>query len=186
MVVLPAIVICVFGYRYSESRWCSGCWASMQRVEFGLALSERTRLPLSRSEVVDREPASGVARFLPSTHRHDSARRGMGAHMSGPYLLPMIACGGDFPSGFARALADDPTFGDYVAERVADGSVPLETVRALIAVPSVRRYRSDAFTPELLPLMRRGCELYAAFDHADPVTCTLWGGPLPPSVWDRR
>jgi hypothetical protein len=179
-----ALLIAAFGYRSSQFRWCSGCWASMQRTEYGLALAHDVRLPLWTSDDVHAEPAPGVARFLPSGHVHDAALQGIGSRTFGPFLVGYLACCGPVPSEFATALGDDE-FADFVASRVTGGSVSVETVRSLITIPSAR-IRDESDEPEPLPLMRRGCELYAAFDHADPVTCTLWGGPLPPSVWDRR
>ena len=175
LVLVPAFVCAVFGYRYTAHRWCSQCWASMVRQEYGLAVSTHLRLPFSRSVEVNRESEHGIARFLAPAHRHDSDRPGMSSSMRGPYLGGFIACGGEFPSAFARALAGTEGFADYVAARVADGSVAVETVRALIAVPGTGHRSSLADDPDRFPLLRRGCDLYAGFQHVDPRACGLWG-----------
>ena len=164
-----------FGFRRSDHRWCSVCWASMETLEFGVAITDDLRLPLWRSTRATAEPPECVARFIPTGHVHDADRRGLGAAMDGPYLMHALWCGRSLPGGFARELGADADFAEFVAARVADKSVPIATVRALIAVPDLRRDEDFAEDPVHRALMRQGDELLASFRRVDPATIDVWG-----------
>ncbi len=74
-------------------------------------------------------------------------------------------------TGFARALAWEPGFSEFVADRVADGTVTLGTVRTLIALP--KEAWDGAATSEQRSVMSEGTKLYADFKGKDVDTVDL-------------
>lgn len=185
-VVVACIVgaVCVvFGYSRTDHRWCSRCWAPVRTRELGLAITPDLRLPLWRSADASAATEPEIAGFLAPDHVHDHDAPGIGGSTSGPYVvLGEVRCGRNFPSEFAMALMNEPGFPDFVAARIADGTVDLATVRALIAEPC-HRQRDDTYTADHLAFMHRGTDLYAAFHHTDPRTTALWADVDPR---DRR
>jgi hypothetical protein len=147
----------------------------MRVGEVGLALTTDHRLPVFRNVERAGETHPSIARFMPPGHVHDAGRSGIGASMDGPYVLQSTRwCLGPMPSEFATALMQQAGFADHVARRVAAGTLDVETVRSLIAVPDERRRDDWRASAEHAALLRTGTEVYAEFTHAAPEATEFW------------
>lgn len=143
----------------------------MRADEFGLGIpSTGLRLPLWRSVSADGDADPAIGRFLPPDHRHEIRSRSVVAQWA---LVSTTDCGVRMPSEFAWALMTEPNFPDFVAARVADGTIDLPTVQALIAEPDLRR-RNTLRSGDHVAFMHRGTDLWAAFRHEDPRKAVLW------------
>jgi len=175
------LVLAWSAYHRSEDAYCSTCWAMFHVDEYGFAWSESERWPLRRSATLTDEPPESIRRFLPADHVHDSSARGMGwSHWQCLGLAGAIGCGGRIPVGrFAYALECEPEFAKFLDARVADGSLDVATVRALIAVPPNRR--GDDEPAGDARLLAKGRELYASFSPRTGSGADVWDY-MPPSV----
>jgi hypothetical protein len=177
---LLVVVLAWTAYHRSEDAYCSKCWAESRVDEYGLAWSESARWPLRRVATLSREPSEPLRRFLAADHVHDSSAPGMGwSHWQCLGLAGAIGCGRRIPvGGFAHALECEPEFATFLEARIADGSLDIATVRALIAVPPNRRDDDGRVDERLLA---KGRELYAAFSSRTGRGADVWDY-MPPSV----
>lgn len=143
--------------------------------EIGLALTDRVRCPVFRTVETGAAFLPGIERFLPADHRHDTDAPGIGFTMHGPYVFrSVVGCMGPVPSEFAMALAQQPGFSDHVTRRIAAGTLDVETVRRLIAVPSERQRDDWADDADHAGLLRAGAAVWDEFRRGRPDLGPLW------------
>jgi hypothetical protein len=176
-------------YCRTSDAYCSKCWAAWRVDEYGLAWDESSALPLRRTATLTKEPPDSIRRFLAADHVHDAFAPGMGWSFR-QLFGSAIACGHGIPvGGFASALESEPEFATFLDARIADGSLDVATVRALIAFPPDRLWNGGHAVDA--PLLDEGRVLYAAFSHRTGRGANVWeywppSAPTAPVLIDDR
>jgi len=158
-------------YHLESGERCSTCWAWVRLEEYGVCWSEDARLPVWRRTVAG-DPPDSIRRYVAGDHVHDSLVPVSIRNMTRFDGERVHRCQFTFPyGGFAWALMNEPDFSTFLDARIADGSLDVATVRALIAVPP--RWRRE--TPVDEHLLGVGRDLYAAFHpRTDGTTPDVW------------
>jgi hypothetical protein len=154
---LVGVAVWTANHRASGA-WCSKCWARYDVDEYGFALSYSAFLRLWTTTTLAEGAPKSIGHFIASDHVHDSSAGG------GDISIHGLSESGDFEGplpygGFAWALIQVPDFATYLDGRLADGSLDIDTVRALIAVPPER----DRAKPVDERLLDKGRKLFDAF-----------------------